>query len=895
MSDTENRKQFPLPAAAFLITALLYIILYLLLGFISSSGINIYKGDNYYEYLSFISSFMRVLKGEESFWYSFSLFAGSPMAATYMYTCMSPFNLLYLIPGISMVTMSLIISILKAGAAAASFAYFAAKRSKASPTLMLCASLAWALSSYSIMCFTEYMYADILYIFPFFMEYVLRAAETHIVKTSGKTMTEDEYKIKKKNRFDLIILILIYGFMFLTGYHTAIASAVFSIFCFAAIKFNKGEGHIKDNIFLSLRFIFALATGLGLTAILLLPALFYEHSHPLGNPFSLDVFTISIPELFTALFQGSANGSTSAVPYIYCGLPLLFILPSYITDKSIPLREKLLTAMLFFVCLLFPAPFLTSPCIVFLMLSLILKGDVPLLKEKHYMLTTLICICFYSVMISFENITGMSTVSRNGLYINGLFLILWTVFFIFTKKDKFSTGHLKKASLFILSLEFLTNACFSVNTFAGHTLSSGQRISSIEEKQLQDEMTALKNALPAADNDMYRIRIDGADNINAASFYGFNTLSSKGFFPDDAQTTTLHSLGVPASYDTSADITATPFGDDLFRVKYSVSGAGTGNLSVSENEDPLPIAFLLPDSLINGTPRWDANPLSNQERLIKAVTEDKMSIYESVSANLADAYMLDATAEKEGDYTVIKKISSMISNPLICLYDEEKEGYITYLYLNNAVAGSASPLINASLSGPNIALTADMNLLLKGSDTPYVPVGVSLNEISGKKYSHVTLSLTADEHTFKDMSYLRADINACKKASTSIGANPLDVSVIDKTLIEGDINVPTDRTMLFTTIPYDNGWEAYCDDEQEPVLMAAGGFCTLSLPEGQHHIILSYTAPGYVPGMVSSFAALMVLLLTLLFRPDKKKIIAESDAESTKSNEYRSLKNEIDV
>ena len=877
MSDTENKKHFPLPAAAFLVTAFLYMIICIFTGFISPAGINIYKGNNYYEYLSFISSFLRVLKGEESFWYSFSLFAGSPMAATYMHCCMSPFNLLYLIPGISMVTMSLVISILKAGCAAASFAYFAGKRSKNSPMLILGTSLAWALSSYSVMCFTEYMYADILYILPFLAEYVLRAADVKVIKTSGKTMTEEEYNIKKKNRFDLIILILICGFMFLTGYHTAIAAAVFSLFLFAAVKIKKAEGHIKDNIFLSFRFLFALITGAGLTAILLVPTFFYAHEHPIVNPFALDAFAISIPELLTAFFQGSANGSASAVPYIYCGLAVLFILPSYIADKNTTLKEKLLTAVLFFICLLFPAPFLSSFCMIFLMLMIILEKAEQYKENKKPVLTALICIFFYALMMNFENITGAATVSRNGFYINGLFIILWAALFIAINAPKLADNKvIKKAPLLLLCLELIANSYLSINSYAGHAYDPSVRLSVAEETQITNQMTALKEALPKDADDLYRVRIDGIDNINAAAYYGFNTLSSKSIFPDDNQTRALRSLGVPAYHDTAADISATPFGDDLFRVKYSVSGMNTGELSVSSNENILPLAFLLPDMIAKATPIWEADPLFNQEKFINSVTDEDFSLYETVSADSIKNYTLNTLIENEAEYTMLKVISPMITNPLLCLYTEEKDGYATYLHLKNATEGAVSPAINAGISGPYCDLSADMGLLLKGSPEPYVPSGVSLNELPGASY--ITLSLTDKEHCLKNLAYVRFNTDVLNEAVPQIGTHPFEIKLIDKDHIEGDIEVPADRKMLFTTIPYDKGWEAYCDGEREPVLMAAAGFCTLDLSEGMHHVSLSYTAPGYVPGMITSFTALMLLLITYLLRPDKKKVSEKKES-----------------
>ena len=119
------------PFISFFMTAVVMTFLFFILVFFSFTGSSVSIGNNYQQYLPFIQSFLRVLKGEESLWYSFSIYAGSPTIYTYLYTAFSPFNLLYLIPGISMITMANVIIILKISLAAAAFSFFSEKHIKA--------------------------------------------------------------------------------------------------------------------------------------------------------------------------------------------------------------------------------------------------------------------------------------------------------------------------------------------------------------------------------------------------------------------------------------------------------------------------------------------------------------------------------------------------------------------------------------------------------------------------------------------------------------------------------------------------------------------------------------------------------------------------------------------
>ena len=118
----KNRKIFPF--YAFFLALILYFVIFASLGIWFGSGKTLMASDLFVQYEGFIRMFLRVLRGEDSPWYSFSVFLGSGTALTYAYYTLSPFNLLYLIPGITFPTMTLAVTALKHALAAATFCLF---------------------------------------------------------------------------------------------------------------------------------------------------------------------------------------------------------------------------------------------------------------------------------------------------------------------------------------------------------------------------------------------------------------------------------------------------------------------------------------------------------------------------------------------------------------------------------------------------------------------------------------------------------------------------------------------------------------------------------------------------------------------------------------------------
>ena len=72
--------------------------------------------------------------------------------------------------------------------------------------------------------------------------------------------------------------------------------------------------------------------------------------------------------------------------------------------------------------------------------------------------------------------------------------------------------------------------------------------------------------------------------------------------------------------------------------------------------------------------------------------------------------------------------------------------------------------------------------------------------------------------------------------------------------------------VLFTGIPYEEGWSITVDGEEQTTLLADEGFQAVYLPSGTHTISIKYVCPLFKEGVMVSAAGIIVFILLLIIR-----------------------------
>ena len=90
--------------------------------------------------------------------------------------------------------------------------------------------------------------------------------------------------------------------------------------------------------------------------------------------------------------------------------------------------------------------------------------------------------------------------------------------------------------------------------------------------------------------------------------------------------------------------------------------------------------------------------------------------------------------------------------------------------------------------------------------------------------------------------------------------------------IEARVSVGSDRKVLFTSIPYDEGWSVYVDGvKAEKKAVLDGTFLAVELTEGEHELLFSYRQKCMIPGMACFTAGVLLITACYLAKNVKKK------------------------
>lgn len=90
--------------------------------------------------------------------------------------------------------------------------------------------------------------------------------------------------------------------------------------------------------------------------------------------------------------------------------------------------------------------------------------------------------------------------------------------------------------------------------------------------------------------------------------------------------------------------------------------------------------------------------------------------------------------------------------------------------------------------------------------------------------------------------------------------------------IDGDIETSTDE-LLFLSIAYDKGWTITCDGEKKNVIKTDGGFMSVLVPKGNHHIHAEYKPYLFNIGVIISLLSIICFIVVKKFIINKKNYI----------------------
>lgn len=870
----ESLKKSRYALLAALITAFLFTVIYTMAGRLIGGDTLFMRSDLIQQYSAFNKLFIRNLLEGGSLDYSFQISLGMPTASLYAFYCLSPFNLaFYLIDNVD--AASAVVAVLKLSVAAFAFQKFAVRVLKRDGLPSLVCAVAYALCSYCIFFCYNIHTLDGVYMLPVLVTLIVG--------------------LVKHGRF--LALTLAYAYIFIVNFYCGYILGFFSLLIFLLLMLFEYKKDVKRYVICGAKFLAAVLLAAMVGAFVLLP-MAREALTSISENASLRLgWLLLLPvELYSDFFIG-VMPDPQFEPFVYGGIILMYLVPCFFTDRDIALKSKISAAVLLvflLVCSFFKPAYLFMHCFnfpngcgyrfayfyAFVLLSMgCLEWD--RMEKKSAWKLLLVCagnIIFYGAAYAWQerySEAGDVIFSIRGWGVNAAFFTTYFLIFVFAMKKKSWKQEADKLLFLLVLAELTVNGYLCVDAIG--TGVKDER--AVYEAFLQLSGSAV-DEIKAQDKGVYRISYENAYNWNDAAlndYMGFDYFST---VENPVLRNALSHLGYFTSARVVNDYGGTSMTKMIFAEKYDI------NINKAEyyaqgaippwewNEETLSLGFMVSELIMN-TALDSESAFDNQNRLINDLTGKDLALftpYDGTVELMPDNMTLEYW--EGGGYRIAKADEAMDRAVLTVRLPEAEEKPV-YAYFTQE-----TPVWYVSPSSPY--------MMSEGGDigTILVPSFLSVPHLSrmGRNESGAyALDIIMSENTlhefgYRNMYFAYYNDSVVSEAYQELKDHQLHIMEMDGDRIYGEITVGNDKTVLFTSIPYDEGWHILVDGkEQETIAVVDGAFLAAELTPGRHEVTLYYQDDMITAGcLISAAAAVIYLTVCIIVCRRRKEGIAEN-------------------
>lgn len=830
-------------------------------------GYSSLRSDALLLYVPNIRNIIRSIRSGEGIYYSYNSFLGSCNAFNLADEFFSPYNLLFLVFDKLDINITVILVIsLKIGTAALSFRYFVLKVIKYDGIGSIILAIFYANCAFAIAYGTvAFMWLDAVIVLP-------------IIFVGLYELVNNEKRV---------LLIVAYTYLFVTQFYMSYMVGIISFFTFALYLLFTFEKPKVKNLFSKLfnYFLCVIISGL-LSAFAWVPTLFFILANRVPDSSSIEKVGINVFSALNGLFLGMNYGITGYLPYIYCGLPVLFLSILFFVNKKINKKMKLFSALiiLFFLLCMTITPLNTfmhvfdQPDLMHFRYSFIFSFLLCAIAayelanfEKINIKKAVIILCslslFYFIMIfvskifSFYYIRDIYLNSDTGLIINILFLIFWFLF-----------GYLvlyKNIKIFkILSLVLV----FFELSFSSYIIIDGKAdIKSFNK--WYNSMSESVNSIIDNDSDLFRVITANDYSINSDFMFGYNGISDMGDQEIYNVRNFLSNIGFATSVRFIDDAGFTPVSEMLLGVKYLINTpesfysveSNNNSIEIMKNDYYVGMGYMIKGDLVfYETSSRDVFENMNEIIMCMTSTDEECFVRVPDSEISTELYNVSFDAIEDG-YKFVRLSDGDGQINILC-DNKDFDDYYFQLEKQKANLSDSDYRVVGALNKGNIfysdyASLSSANLMRKAEDNIS-----SISLVSFDGYSPAEIS-------FNEINIYGLDKDVLKRHYDALSNGKLSVLEYRNGYIKGKVSVSDGKRILFMSIPYDPGWKAYIDGNEAHIIrLIDGTFMGLMFGEdGEHTVEFKYECPGLKIGIIVSALGL-VAFLSVIYEKKLKNI-----------------------
>lgn len=899
------KRKYGYLAAAFLLPLLIYWLIYICMGTYPFGKGSVLVLDLNGQYVYFFEALHNILRGDASYFYSWSRSLGGEFIGIYAYYLASPLSyLVALFPSEHLTEALLAILLIKCGTCGATMTFYL-KRHRPNANIIgtITMSTCFALSSYMIAYAHNTMWIDAMMLLPL----TLYGAEQLITKGKFKMY--------------VICLTLTLISTFYIGWMTCI----FLLFYFFYYYFTCNV-RFGDNNYYGERFHFLKSLGrmgvASLTAVMIACIIIIPTYYALSfgkNTFSDPSWELAsqfdLIEFFGQLLPGSYDTvRPEGVPFIYCGLLSVILLPIYFISKQVSAREKIgggIMLMIMAFCMNnsivdlifhgFQRPNWLNYRYSFMFIFLVVVFSARALEHLHEIKFS------YFIAVG-AGILGLILLvqAQHYEYLDD-FLCIWiSILFLGANLAAIGFAKLKRLAGQICTIGIAAVCCVEL-FLAGILTTIGLDMDVVYSNrtgyvQFMNRLSPTVSYIQENDPSFYRMEKTVFRTVCDNMALNIRGLSNSTSTLNASTIRFLNQMGYSSTSHWSKYLGGTPVNDSLLGLKYIIYESDSNsvpelysqycndsenNLSAYLNSYALSLAYAASDSIKNldiSDSIDYASPFVTMNEIITALLgeDETVEVFKPVEYSLTLSGV-SCTYRS----TVSETLLDSEGNKVLDENGEEFKIYIPYFFYEPTSEGGTmtytlnfpedykdgAPLYFFFCSNypREVSWTFDNNGITK-SGTFFANESdciQSLGNVSSSDFCDLTVKITNDSSIFYLMQdpeifyYLDEEVFIDAMTRLAEGNFLIDADYSESHLT-GTVNVPEGESVLFTSIPYDEGWNVYVDGEKVEIYKTLNALIALDITPGQHTVEFLYRSSAMVYGWILCAIGVVIFVILCL-------------------------------
>lgn len=861
---------------AFVITQLIYYCYSL----VPYGNMTILRMDLYHQYGPLFAELYDRLTDGGSLIYSWNSGLGSSFLGNFFNYLSSPSSFIILFFGHENIPEAIAAMIaIKATLSAGVFTYYIKKSISKHDVTSVAFGIMYAFCGFFVAYYWNLMWLDAMVLFPL----VILGIE----------------KIIKQGKPALYCAAL--ALTFISNYYMAYMVCIFSVLYFIAYYFSqyplnkKFNNHIDKNetifkklansVFFSsgVKFAFFSVVAVLLAAFAVLPLFSILNSSSATSGDAPTEF-----KKYFAVFDFLANhllaaeptirsSGTDVLPNVYCGILTLILVPLFLFNKKIELREKVsyvsLLGVLYFS---FSVNYLN-----FFWHGFHFPNDLP--YRFSFMYSFILLIMAYKALIHIKAYSGKEILS------SGLGFVLFLVLV-----EKITSKNIGDLSLglsiifgigYVLILRLLKDKKFQASAVSillictvtseialGNTNSYSMNQSKSNYTSDYEDFTALKEKLDEYDGGFYRMELTNLRTRMDPSWYNYNGVSIFSSMAYEKVANMQQDVGMFGNYINSYTYNPqTAVYNAMFGLKYLVDNddyvlneniysrlMSTGKFTAYKNEFALPVAFSVNADTADWVSSDATNPFLSQAQWFKLATGvsdifDKLNIDNITYDNIANF----SDDEIETGYLKYSKLFSGSNSSLTVEISPMKTQNV-YVYIKSSAVDSAT------VSATGYSKTFN-------TEDGYI---VDIGEIQAEDtiYLDIPLKSSADDNGNITIHAYGLNQEKFVEGYNALNDNgALNITSYSDTEIKGSLTADSNE-IVYTSIPYDSNWNVYVDGvrvSKNDVLKISDSLLGFNISAGEHDIQLKYVSSGLRAGLIISITTILIAAIFIIMKRRK--------------------------